>query len=87
MYNKDFVRRVFEAEAPCEDCDQADNCKQHEWACGSFSHYVLHGITDPEIMRLPSRRMFNKIFKEDEKALRNYLKQVKEKGEQDDLFE
>jgi hypothetical protein len=31
--------------------------------------------------------MFNKIFKEDEKALKNYLKSVKAKGNENDLFD
>jgi hypothetical protein len=38
---------------------------------------------------MPTHNMFNKIFKEDDKALKNYLKSIKtrEKMGQNDFFE
>ena len=74
-----YVRRVFEGEAPCDKCDQAESCKDNEWACRAFSYYVLHGTFAEYTVRQPTRGMFNKIFKEDDKALKNYLKALKDK--------
>jgi hypothetical protein len=84
-----YGRRVFEAEAPCDKCDQAPDCKEYEKACRAFSYYVLHGYFESYTVRHPSRGLFNKIFKEDDKALKNYLKSVKTKEEmgKNDLFE
>jgi hypothetical protein len=74
-----YIRRVFEAEAPCDKCEQAESCKDNEWACRAFSFYVLHGTFAEYTVRHPTRGMFNKIFKEDDKALKNYLKALKDK--------
>jgi hypothetical protein len=74
-----YIRRVFEGEAPCDQCDQAESCKDNEWACRAFSYYVLHGRFEEYTVRQPTRGMFNKIFKEDDKALKNYLKALKDK--------
>jgi len=74
-----YVRRVFEGEAPCDKCEQAESCKDNEWACRAFSYYVLHGTFAEYTVRHPTRGMFNKIFKEDDKALKNYLKALKDK--------
>jgi len=83
------IRRVFEGEAPCDKCDQALDCKEYEWACRAFSFYVLHGRFEEHTVRHPTRGMFNKIFKEDDKALKNYLKSIKSREEMGihDLFE
>ena len=82
-----YIRRVFEGEAPCDKCDQFESCRQNEWACRAFSYYVLHGTFQEYTLRHPTRGMFNKIFKEDEKALKNYLKSIKAKGNENDLFD
>ena len=60
-----------------------------EWACRAFSFYVLHGRFEEHTVRHPTRGMFNKIFKEDDKALKNYLKSIKSREEMGihDLFE
>jgi hypothetical protein len=81
-----YVRRVFEGEAPCDKCDQAQVCQDNEWACRAFSYYVLHGTFEDFTARMPTREMFHKIFKEDDKALKNYLKSIAAKG-QNALFE
>jgi len=77
----EYVRRVFEGEAPCDKCKQAADCKEYEKACRAFSYYVLHGYFEKDTVRHPSRGMFNKIFKEDDKALKNYLKSLRMKEE------
>lgn len=70
------IRRVFEGEAPCDKCDQADSCKRNEWACRAFSFYVLHGFFEEYTARMPTRELFDKIFQEDDKALKNYLRKL-----------
>jgi len=84
-----YGRRVFEGEAPCDKCKQAPDCKEYEKACRAFSYYVLHGTFHEHTLRHPTHGMFNKIFKEDDKALKNYLKSIKTKEEMgiNDLFE
>ena len=84
-----YGRRVFEGEAPCDKCKQAPDCKEYEKACRAFSYYVLHGTFHEHTLRHPTHGLFNKIFKEDDKALKNYLKSIKTKEEMgiNDLFE
>jgi len=74
-----YGRRVFEEEAPCDKCDQAPDCKEYEKACRAFSYYVLHGYFESYTVRHPSRGLFNKIFKEDDKALKTYMKSISAK--------
>ena len=85
----EYIRRVFEGESPCDKCTQAQDCKEYENACRAFSYYVLHGTFQPYTLRQPTHGLFNKIFKEDDKALKTYLKNIKakEKGGTNDLFE
>ena len=84
-----YVRRVFEGESPCDKCVQAKDCKEYELACRAFSYYVLHGTFKEYTVRQPTHGLFNKIFKEDDKALKNYLKSIKTREEMgiNDLFE
>jgi len=82
-----YGRRVFEGESPCDKCDQKKECKEYELACRAFSYYVLHGTFHEHTLRHPTHGMFNKIFKEDDKALKNYLKSLQAKGNQNDLFD
>lgn len=76
-----YIRRVFEGEAPCDKCKQQFDCKEFELACRAFSYYVLHGTFHEHTARMPTHNLFNKIFKEDDKALKNYLKSIKMKEE------
>lgn len=81
-----YIRRVFEGEAPCDKCEMSQSCQDNEWACRAFSYYVLHGTFEEYTARMPTKDLFDKIFKEDDKALKNYLKSIKTKG-QNALFE
>ena len=74
-----YIRRVFEGEAPCDKCDKAPDCKQNEWACRAFSYYVLKGTFKQYTPRNPTPELFDRIFKDDDKALQNYLKSLKAK--------
>ena len=71
-----YIRRVFEAEAPCDKCDQKTACQEFELACRAFSYYVLHGTFHAHTARIATNHLFNKIFKEDDKALKNYMKSL-----------
>jgi len=81
---EDYIRRVFEGEAPCDKCDQAQDCKENELACRAFSYYVRHGTFHEYTVRAPTNYLFNLIFKDDDVGLKNYYKNVK--GEQSDLL-
>jgi hypothetical protein len=71
-----YIRRVFEGEAPCDKCNQRLECQELEIACRAFSYYVLKGTFKDYTVRAPTKNLFNKIFKEDDNALTNYLKSI-----------
>lgn len=78
----------FDEICPCDGCDWAVKCQQYELACRAFSSFVLHGSFEDKSIRMPSGQLFHKIFKEDDKALINYLKSLRMKEEiQKLLFE
>jgi len=81
----EYIRRVFEGEAPCDKCEQKLDCQEFELACKAFSYYVLKGTFKEYTARMPTRHLFNKIFKEDDLALKNYLKSMaaKERAQKD----
>ena len=55
-------------------------------ACRAFSSYVVSGKFKPELPRIPTCVLYNKIFDEtDEKALKDYLRSFGDG--QDDLFD
>ena len=81
------ISAIYESEAPCDKCSQAQSCQDNEWACRAFSYYVLHGTFQDYTVRMPTKEMFNKIFKEDDKALKNYLKSIRAKKNQNTLFD
>lgn len=72
---------------PCDGCEWAVKCDEYELACRAFSSFVLHGTFKKSSIRMPSGQLFQKIFQEDDKALKNYLKKIAAKGNQDELFE
>jgi len=84
---EDYIRRVFEGEAPCDKCDQAQSCKENELACRAFSFYVRRGTFEEHTVRMPTHHLFTLIFRDDDTALKNYLKALQAKGNQNALFE
>ncbi len=72
---------------PCDGCELATKCGDNELACRAFSSFVLRGVFDENRVRMPSSQLFQKIFQEDDKALKNYLKALQAKAGQNDLFE
>jgi len=71
-----YISSVFEGEAPCDHCSQKADCQEYELACRAFSYYVLHGRFHDHTVRMPTHNLFNKIFKEDDKALKTYMKSL-----------
>jgi hypothetical protein len=69
-----YIPTVFEGEAPCDKCHLFFECKQYEWACRVFSGYVLRGTFEKDAARMPTRELFNRVFSDDELALKRYLK-------------
>jgi hypothetical protein len=84
---EDYIRKIFEGEAPCDKCEQALDCKESELACRAFSYYVRKGTFEQHTVRMPTHHLYMLIFKDDDTALKNYLKSVQTKGGQDVLFE
>ena len=74
-----YTRKVFEVQSPCDKCDQLQDCKENELACRAFSYFVLRGTFQEYTARLPTKELFDRIFKDDDKALQNYLKSLKAK--------
>jgi hypothetical protein len=71
-----YIASAFEGEAPCDNCSQKSDCQDYELACRAFSYYVLRGIFKEYTVRNPTKEIFNKIFKEDDKALKTFLKDL-----------
>lgn len=84
---EDYIRRVFEGEAPCDKCDQALDCKEYELACRAFSYYVRKGTFQSHTVRMPTHHLYGLIFRDDDTALKNYLKSLQAKEGQNELFE
>jgi hypothetical protein len=68
-------------ECPCDNCDLKYKCDEDELACRAFSYFVLHGTFHEHTARIPTKHLFHKIFKEDDKALKNYMKSLRMKEE------
>ena len=81
---EDYIRRVFEGEAPCDKCKQAYKCEVEELACRAFSFYVRKGYFEEHTPRNPTNYLYGLIFRDDDIGLKNYYKNIK-KG-QDDLL-
>lgn len=77
----DYIRKVFEGEAPCDKCSQSYKCETEELACRAFSFYVRKGTFSPDTPRSPTNYLFNLIFKDDDDALKNYHKNLGGQGE------
>ena len=73
---KKYISSVFDGESPCDKCEFAKRCKTEELACRAFSYYVWHGTFHEHTYRNPTKKMFDKIFKEDDKALKTYMKSL-----------
>jgi hypothetical protein len=81
---EDYIRKVFEGEAPCDKCDQAQDCKENELACRAFSGYVRKGTFEEYTARMPTHHLFTLIFRDDDVGLKNYYKNSK--ANQSELF-
>lgn len=80
MAKSEYVRRVFEAPAPCDNCSKRYICEEQELACRAFSGYVVTGRMYDHTARVPDSHTFNRIFKEDDPAiLTNLLRSLNAK--------
>jgi len=76
----EYIKRVFEAPAPCDDCHKKYLCEEQELACRAFSGYVVTGKTYEHSAKIPSHEVFVKIFEEDNNiGLLNILKSLNAK--------
>ena len=76
----EYIKRVFEELAPCDDCHKKYLCEEQELACRAFSGYVVTGKTYEHSARIPSHVVFMKIFEEDDGlALTNLLRSLNAK--------
>jgi hypothetical protein len=51
---------------PCQGCINTEYCKSELRACRSFQHYVNSGGISHNLTKIPTRKIFNEIFYEDE---------------------
>ena len=61
----EYIKRVFEAPAPCDNCHKKYLCEEQELACRAFSGYVVTGKTYEHSAKIPNHEVFVKIFEED----------------------
>lgn len=62
----EYMKRVFNEPAPCDDCSKKYLCEEQELACRAFSGYVVTGKTYEHSARIPNHVVFMKIFEEDD---------------------
>lgn len=63
---------------PCTGCHNNTKCGYELLACRAFEHYVHSGYTGKNIARLPTRKIFNAVFFEDDGvSIRELRKQLR----------
>ena len=80
------VSKFLHEPCPCDKCDQAQTCADNEWACRAFAYFVRRGTFVEHTVRMPTPDLFQKIFREDDAALRNYLESLRVKEEIQNLL-
>lgn len=61
-----YVKKIFDAPAPCDDCHKRYICEEQELACRAFSGYVVTGRIYEHSAKIPNHAVFVKIFEEDD---------------------
>ena len=80
----EYIKGIFSAPAPCDDCHKKYLCEEQELACRAFSGYVVTGKSYEYSAKVPNHAIFVKIFEEDNPiALTNLLKSLN--GKQGEL--
>lgn len=73
----EYIKKIFETPAPCDNCLKKYLCEEQELACRAFSGYVVNGTMYEHTARIPSHYIFTKIFNTDEStALTNLLRSL-----------
>lgn len=63
---------------PCTGCHNNTRCQFELLACRAFEHYVHSGHTNNNIARVPTRKIFNAVFYEnDDLSLKDLRKQLR----------
>ena len=76
----EYMKRVFNEPAPCDNCHKKYLCEEQELACRAFSGYVVTGKTYEHSAKIPSHVVFKRIFEEDDGlALTNLLRSLNAK--------
>ena len=75
------MRLTMREPCPCDKCDQKYKCDEGELACRAFAYFVRFGTFQDYTARVPTKQLFNKIFFEDDKDLKNYLISLKIKDQ------
>ena len=82
------VSKFLHEPCPCDKCDMAYKCDAEELACRAFAYFVRYGNFEDYTVRMPTAQLFDKIFNEEDKDLKNYLASLRVKDEmQKNLFE
>ena len=75
------VSKYLHEPCPCDKCRHSYKCDADELACRAFAYFVRFGRFEKYTARVPTKETFNKIFKEDDVALKNYLQSLRIKEE------
>lgn len=62
-----FMPRIFIADPPCVDCRYSEGCATQLLACRQFAQqYTNFGKWDDSKPRRPSRKLYERVFSEDD---------------------
>lgn len=73
---------------PCQGCINTEYCKSELRACRSFQHYVNSGGISRNLTKVPTRKIFNEIFYEDDdldKSMRELRKELRAQLRRDEV--
>ena len=57
-----YVERAMKETCPCTDCQNAEICGYEDMACTAFVQFVLKGKFNFETPRVPSYKVFDRVF-------------------------
>ena len=72
---------------PCQGCVNTTRCQFELKACRSFQHYVNSGGISYNLTKVPTRKIFNEIFYEDddEKTVAQLRKELRAQLRRDEV--
>lgn len=64
--------------SPCDGCPNNTRCGYSLLACRAFQHYVNSGYASDHLTKVPTRKIFNAVFYEDDDlTLKDLRKQLR----------